>query len=882
MRQALRLWSRQFKADPWVIVTLALLVFAASVLVAAVPRALSMAADRQLEEAVTALSAYQREPVASYTTIAPYLPDASHATNLWPAMIAGAERVRQEQPPLLREMLLPAQFIARTDQQWVLPTPEGNRFYQTNLLPVISPQLTETMDLVSGEWPTATYELPHPIALDEEVARQLEYELGDVLGEVFQIVGLVSSKDPDDPRWEYYDLGNAIGVENDPNLGEAANVWGYLAPEHNGALSEQRATQVRYQMWYPLSVTQIASGTDAAQLQAELTRVLAGSYSLVTSEEAAPEPGIDVSFESLLGTTLERVLDQQRATAALVAVVAAGPIGVAAAVLILGAQLAVLRRRRALGLAIARGASPEQLRTLIGIEVAVFSVPAAAAGQILAASLIRGHTQWWQWLVTALLAAAAPAALVAAVRGPEERTRKDLSLTGGQWRWAAEIAVVAVAAAATWQLLRRDDSHTASLDLLAAATPVLLALSAGIIVIRLYPLPLAALTRMLHRGKSLTPYLGSARALRDPAGGLVPTLAVVLGTTVAVLSTVLLSTVTRGTEVAMWTDNGGSVRVSGPRLSDEMMQQLRELDDVAAAGRLSEAGSNRELQIGGEITSVRVWIADDELREVWAEPTIAGPPDRLFDTTSPTVVTGGDAPALTGPMTLSLMGPATAVGHLEALPGSPVTRGDWIVVTRSTWTAAGGPIPPPTLALIRTEDGAQAEAIEEQILEIVGPAMITHVDAELERHLDGIVVRVLTTAFIAAAILTSLLTVMALVVVQAMGAPSRSELLAVLRTLGASPRQARGMVTWELAPLVVAAILVGAGLGISIGWLMVHTLDLTSITGGSIGLRLYLDPVSLALVLAAVVVTMSLAIVVSAWLAGRTNLAQALRIGEQR
>lgn len=877
----LRLWLRQFRADPWVVLALALLVLAAAFVMTGVPRLLSVASDRQLEDAVGSLSAYQREPVGTWTMPQPPTSMAQDNAGLWPLLLEGADRIREDQRPLLRNALQTPQILATAGPLLPSPPPEGSRFYEVEFQPVVSPSLTQVMSLTAGRWPAATYESPHEVVVSSDVAELVGFSVGDRLQDDFEIVGLVSAIHPDDPRWEYHDLGAQTGFEVDANRGEKALIWAYLAPDHTGSLVDYTVTQVRYTMWLPIVVEDIR-GVDVIQLQSELTNLLARRAILLTAEESPTGTAVEVGFDSLLGPTLERVIAQQRATISLIAVVAAGPVGVAAAVVVLGAQLAVLRRRRTLDLALARGAAPEQLRFLSAIEAAVLTLPAAIIGHLLAVALLPGVSPMLQPVVTAVLAAAAPVALVVAVRHRDPRARRDLSRNGTRARWAAEIALVAVSMAATLQLLRRDGTPSASLDVLGAATPVLLALSACVLVMRLYPMPLSALAGWVRRGRGMTGFVGSSRALRDPAGGVWPTLAVVLGTTVAVLSTVLLSTVTRGTEVAMWTENGGDIRISGPRLTDDVVEQLRGVDGVAEVGRVTEAGSNRELIADGQITSVRIWVADDELAAVWQEPSISAPPPDFFDSPGPVIVTGGGTPPVDGPLALGVLGDAHSVGHLTTLPGSPTTRGDWILVRSSHWLAAGGSLPPSTLGLVQLNADADAALVQEQFREIIGAGMFTDVDSRLDAHLNSPVVQTLTIAFIAATALTSALTMAALVVVQLMGGPSRAELLAVLRTLGASSRQTRGIVAWELGPVLVVSLLVGALLGIGIGRLLVAGLDLSSLTGGTMAPRMFLDPWWLAGVLAAVVSAVALAILLSAHLAGRTNLAQALRIGEQR
>jgi len=124
--------------------------------------------------------------------------------------------------------------------------------------------------------------------------------------------------------------------------------------------------------------------------------------------------------------------------------------------------------------------------------------------------------------------------------------------------------------------------------------------------------------------------------------------------------------------------------------------------------------------------------------------------------------------------------------------------------------------------------------------------------------------------------------VLAVVVVQLMGATARARLLAVLRTLGLAPGQSRALTAWELAPLLLTSVVVGTLLGLAVPWVLLRGLDLTGLTGGVSQPALVLDPLTITAVLGAVVLTVAAAVVVSAWLAGRTNLAQALRVGEER
>lgn len=893
-----RLWWRQFRSEAWVVLALAVLILVSTFLLVAVPRAMAEVADRQLEQQVEALSSFQRDVSATWSLTGMPLEqlgwlgedgneDMQGEFQLWPVQIEGAERLRQEQPPTLRQVLQPARFVARittlgSRAAWVPPLDTG--FYEASVEPVINPQLPDDMELVAGEWPEVALRAPFPVVMAAEAAARLHLEVGDVVADTYRLTGLVEAADPQDTRWEAFDVGNRLTVVADPNRGEAGQAWVYLAPSHPGSLEAQTTTTVRVQMWYPVDTADITSGADVAQLQTELTNMLARSHSLLDPETPTALRPITAQFDSRLGGTLEMVISQQRAAAALVALVAVGPLGVAAALMTLGAQLGMLRRESTLELLAARGAAPEHLRTLIWIEGALFALPAALAGHLLARVAVDGTSPWWQWLVTVVVALAAPAALVLALGRPGRRGRADLSWRGGRWRLVAELGVVTLAAAATWQLLARDHTRGGGVDVLAAATPVLCALAAGMLALRLYPVPLAAMARVFKRSTGLTAHLGAARAVREPAGGFLPTLAVLLGTTIAIISVVLLGTVNRGAEVSAWTDVGGDIQVSGPRMSDEVMEQIRGIEGVVEAGRITQTASSRELQADGDLTSVRVWVADEAVGQVWqASPRVEAPPPEVFTRAlSPHLVTGGLTPPHEGPVTLGQLGEATGVGHAAAIPGVSFTAGTWVLVSQEAWESAGGTTPPSTLAVVSVSSDADASSVAEAVRAAAGGGLVTVAEQRLAANSEGAVVQALEVAFVGAAGITVALTVLALVVVQLMGAPGRAQLLAILRTLGLRPGESRALMAWEVGPLVVTALVMGAVLGVGIGAVMVGTLDLAGLTGGSTQPSLHLDVPALLGVFVLVLATVGLAVVVSAWFGGRTSLAAALRIGEQR
>lgn len=904
--------ARQFAADPWVSAALALLVGLVSLLLTAVPRALDDVQARQLAQDVGRLSALQRDVTGTWGTTVefPATTDASGTpTDSWQAFEDGAERIRQEQPEPLRSLLQPAQMHAFLTHSITTEPPIESTYYEATVTIYADPHLEDLVELVDGDWPELslggssdgrrghvgaddeTAAEPVQVMILDESAERTHWEIGDEIAPGLELAGTYRPKDPDDPRWQHVPNGTRMGILADPNRGEAAQVTAYLNPLNRGSLGPPAS--VRMELWYPVDATAVTDDRiDTTLLRQQLTRMLAQQHVVV----AAGDPVLGwlqgdqlPSFSTELTGTLDQVARQQRATNSLLAVVAAGPLGVAAAVTALGARLVVHRRRPALAMTLARGASPRQLRWLVALEGLALGVPAAVLGHLAAGLLLPATPRWWEWVVTGVVAVVPAAALAASLDDASLlQQRSDLSArSGSRWRWVVEAAVLALAALATWRLLGRESRGDAAaesgIDLLAAATPLLLALAACVAALRLYPLPLAALTRVLRRRTALTPFLGAARALRDPAGGLVPALAVVLGTTIALASSVLLTTVTRGAEAAAWQQNGGSIRISGPYADDAFVELLEGVDGVREVARVRDLGTRLDLVVDGQRDTLRLLIADDSLQQVLAPPSEAvGPPAAFYAQDGPVpVVTGGDVDLPAGDGDLGTLGRVRVVGHLDELPGL-VTPGSWALVPKDRWEAAGKSTPTGRSALVSLDEGADAAQVADEIRGAIGAGAVTTVQEELDEFTSAPVTIGLTRAFVGAALLSALLTVLSIVVVQLMGAGARARLLAVLRTLGLAPRQTRALTSWELGPLLVTSLVVGAALGLAIPWVLVRAVDLRGLTGGQHQPVLSVDPVTVGAVLLAVVLTVLLAVTVSAWLAGRTNLAQSLRVGEER
>jgi putative ABC transport system permease protein len=215
----------------------------------------------------------------------------------------------------------------------------------------------------------------------------------------------------------------------------------------------------------------------------------------------------------------------------------------------------------------------------VGHDVAAGALPLdlAAAEPPLPASVMRsaGCSACW-WLAALTLAAALAALpLIVAARLPLPARRRDPGGRTAQRRAAVVRLVIEaalIAAAAGGLIVAREQGvASVSQDVLTSAAPALVAIPAGIITLRCYPLVARWLLRAAGMGRGAVAYIGLARAARSSLIAILPAFALVL-----VLATISF---------------GGLVRAAITR---------GEVAGVLAAGRRRCGDRHRELLAGGD------------------------------------------------------------------------------------------------------------------------------------------------------------------------------------------------------------------------------------------------------------------------------------------
>jgi putative ABC transport system permease protein len=917
------LW-RHSATDPGAALVVALLVLLGCFLAVATPRAVAALHTAALAEQLAARPASELDltaearsgPDPGPSEGASTLPDDVDA--VWGAQEQRLRDIRSALPEPLRGATGdPLTVLVADPVVAAVPGAEpGGPIYR--IQPGFDPRLREHVRLTEGDWPAAFAgevpgSTPAEIVLADAVAERLAWAVGErrdvaVLGGTLPVVlsGTVEPVDPEAGFWTHLPTGLRASVIDNGISAPTYTGVAYLDPGSWQRFATSVAAPVM-QVWLPIELDQVRA-TDTSLLSAQLGEFGSVAHSLGSGAwiEIPPPPTStpgtfvpylsysvvgDVGFTSGLRDALVAAAVSATAVDAVLATIASGPVGVVVAVLLLGARVVFERRRAGLELAAARGASPGQLRGILALEGLAIAVPAAIVGAAVGVAAVPGDLGMEGWWIAAVFALVPAALLVsrAPALSPLRRARSDLGGRSGRWRAVLEALVLVLAAVALLLLVRRgvgDARPGQGVDPLLAATPLLLALAACVLVLRLYPLPLGRLVRRMAERPGLVPFLGAARALRDPTAGLVPVLAVVVGVAVAVTSAVLLGTVRSGTEAASAERVGADVAVSGAPFTRAQLDAFEAVPGVEAIAPVYSTRPGRLEVDGRDRTATIVVVSAEELRRVQQ-----GRPDAIdlpagLDATdgeaTPVLVSRPIADFLAQGGDAELDGePFEVIGVAD--PSTPFTgRPTWMLMDRENAAPFTETLVPRSV-LVRLAPGADAAAAVSALSELAGAeAAVTTADelaSELGSRPDA---RGLTVGLVAAIVISTLLTALAITLTLAVGRPARERLLPLLATLGLGRRGERALVGWEIAPVTVAAVVAGVALGAVVPWIVLAGVDVRTFTGGSTAPLVAYDwPLIGAIVATSIAVSIAAA-AVAASVGARASAARATRIEEER
>lgn len=922
------LFRRQLHADATALVTLAAILFVTTLLAAGLPRWLNAADDDALRHEVR--TSVELDDVVGTFTGAP----ASGPNGVAALGNIGDDLAAQFEPPLgellddpvLSVFTTPFELVAIGDvtapggapaiyaETRLVVTPEPAVRYVDGAAPQSSEPRSGPFPVLGADFDDPSVTLPVvEIAVTADSARALgiwrteDATVGDefvvrgpdfvaTAGDplVLRIAGIFEPIDTSAYAWQR-NFG-ALGAQdrNQPGVAVGLVAGALVTPESFVDLTAASGSPFNHQWQYPLGIDRLDSG-----IVGELLESLNRLETIVVPVGTATMD-LQTSLQRPIGDFLE-----QRATAhAVLFIGVAGLLVSALAVLVLAAQLTTERRRTALALARSRGATLRQLVLLSGAEglliAALSCLPAAA----LAVLFVDGRSAPMSWWLTGLLVAATTVTL-AGIVGWEHRVvgraeRHDLvSQRLSPRRLGAEIALVVLAVGGAVLLRQRgfDASVVAGAsDPFLTAVPVLLALAASLVVLRIYPLPVRLLGRLTARRRGSVGFLGLSRAGRAAAGAAVPLVVLLVALSFSVFASVVLTSVRLEQEVVAWQQVGAETRVDGTGFDvNDRVPVIAEAAGVTLAEtvgvHVAETSALNEVRGQGDEFALLL-LDTAAVLDLFAPRPIATAALQRLDAQAPG--DGTTVPALVSPAfvddildgdlaDVQIFLPGTDVTLVpievtDAFPGMDPDERFAIARVADARLVSGVPFFPSVLLLDAPD--ADLEAVRAAVNETQPFASVTTRQEVYEVSAEAPLVNATETAFGVAVLVAAGYCALAVVLALVVTARPRSRFLSYLRTLGLSGRQARGLVALEILPMAGVAAVGGLLLGLGIPRVVAPAIDLRPFTGGLDAPPLLVDGAVVAALAVGLLIVVVAAVLIVTAVNRRLRLGSALRVGE--
>jgi putative ABC transport system permease protein len=619
-------------------------------------------------------------------------------------------------------------------------------------------------------------------------------------------------------------------------------------------------------------------------------------------------PGLVTVSTGLPAILADYVTERTQAENVL-SIAAVGPFALATGAIAMVAILLVRRRTGTLDLVRGRGASGALVLGTQLWEALVLAGGASLAGLALAVAAIPARASPLSAILAVAVGVAATVLLVGASWRIARRTlgqvdRDDAPvLRVAPRRLVIEGTIVVVAVAATLLLRQRGltvgTDEAPGADPLLASVPVLTGLAAGIVALRLYPLPVRGLGWLAARRRDLVPVLGLRTIGRRSGAANLPLLALMLTAAFATFTSIVAASLDRGQAVASYRQIGADYRlesIGNDPFTNVDATSVRGIE--AAAVAFVDDSAN----FAGTPRQHAVMFLDAIDAPAYQAVTAGTPADPRFPASFLAQPSADGLGTDTNPVPAILS---------DRLPGTPdLAPGDTFGMTvdgqpmtfrlverRATFQGLGGrttfAVVPfawvkqahegqrlfPTQMWLRGTDDA-VEPLRAAIGDSAGVARI------LSRHdlYAGLRGAVLSQAVIAGFALAVVIAAvyMALTIIGALilASARRTRDLAYLRTLGVSAPQSLALTVMEHAPPVLLALIPGLALGYAVASLTLPSLGLGTFAGANGPVQLFVDVTSLTVMVAALIGVVTAAVLAGTWLSRRARLVNALRMGE--
>ncbi|MFF7215470.1 FtsX-like permease family protein [Streptomyces sp. NPDC008238] len=910
-------WIRaRLRAAPGGTLALAALVLVTAFLAAALPRAVDGYEDAALRDTVSQAPLPGRSVTMSLQVSRLSAPFDAEGL-LTPPSLKETETLfqRRVKPPLTLERDQTVYGVRSVDT--AATDPGLPRFPSDNPLPpkgtlVAQPRLAANTRLLEGR-------LPHPgtdtrsveAVITDRTAKVMKlgtgsaFHLQDAVGSevTVHVTGIVAPQAPDAAWWNAEPDLRAPNPRTLPNPGGSPpRYW------HFSALIDERATTALLSLqdgaeayWHHPADVDALTAHDVPALNDRLAALTSGPDG---ARLQAKQRGLHVE-EQGLGEHLGPFVTERTAAQPLILVAAVGVGTVAAVVLLMAAGLSAARRRAEFTLLRARGISMSALTGRLLAETAVVAVPSAAAGLALALLLLpaeRSALAVWSAAAVAVLATVGlPLRAAVTARRPRPDQREDIvAMRPSRRRTVAELAVVVVVAGAVVALRQRGTADGGA-DVLTAAAPVLLAMVAALVLLRLYPWPVRLLARPFARLDGPVLHLGLARAGRAPSTTALPLLAVLVALTVTSFGGSVLAGVETGRDRAAVTAVGADARVQSlgalPQGLDDRVRKVPGVREVT--GVRVEPGQ----QIMNSRTRFDLLVVDPE---PYARLVAATGLGSSFPAGELRAGTQEAIPAIASPAVARSFGngdgdPETvrsSVGRVmarivatqDATPAAP--NHEFLIVSRAALAkvapATKEPAHGPSVFYV-TGTGIDAKALRGVVAKAAPKALVTLRPEQRASYgttsaLQSGARHVYLTAVAAGAGYS----VLALLLSLLHNAPQRKALLARLRTMGMTSGQRQWLAVLEMLPQVLLGALGGVLVSVATVPLVRPGVDLVALAftvrtpaTDLSGAVLRTDAASLLVPATGLVVLACAVLAVQAWLTGRRGEGTELRMGER-
>jgi putative ABC transport system permease protein len=751
--------------------------------------------------------------------------------------------------------------------------------------------------LVTGSWPVSVTRQGSTTVLQAAVtpatAALFELRPGSRLqlapGLKIAVTGIVRPVSPASAFWT--ELGGTLGPFFVRTA--AAGFWTGSAFVGSGEVAAMLTpadyTTAQVTWVYPLNL----SGLGADQATAALQQL---NYAAAQTGSTLSAPGgnsMGLNVTSGVTQPLAGFITAQDAVSGILSLLFVSLAVLGIVVLVLADQLLGERRGEELTLMRARGATGPQLAWLVFRGSVLVTLPAAAvAGALAVAVTPDGSTAeaWWLAAATVVAALAGPALLAgrrSADGRPRRRRQPSTARVRAIRRLVAELTLSGIAIAGLIVLRQEGLAAGGSVNALASAAPVLVAVPVAILVVRLCPAVLGRLQRLAGRGRGVVAFVGLIRGAHRAVGSVLPVFALVLALAVVAFGGTIRAAVSGGEQAAAWQQAGADAVVGSPTADNPLTAPARRA--LAAVSGVRQAAAVIELPgstgpnpaLG---SALNVAIVDPGQYAALVASTPAPP----FPAAALRRPAGrGPVPVVASPRAAALLRRSGGIATVNGQPFRLAVRAE---VAATAAAPPAGPfivLPawaentalPPTMLLLSGPriDQAQLTAVAAR----TAPAAIVTFRSAIQAALASAPLpqaAYLTYAQGSAA--AALFCVLVVLISLLLGGRARELVDARLATMGLSAWQARQVGIVEAVPFILAAVAGGVAAAVALVPLIGPELDLSIFTGGSASVSVQPDVTALAVAAGGLVLLAMGTLACQAVAAHRRGVARSLRVGE--